>query len=153
MLFSFLSISFKKFLLPVSTQIGRGAERRSCVLDEFGLVGAGCVDGGRLPRGLLAAATQSPVAATEQATEDAHSELESNSSQYVVHVRIQGSMEACVRVFGCSGVQAFQHARLGGCSQNSNARATNVVRADLAAEDSVHLDSHLDGIDELTLGG
>lgn len=30
-------------------------------------------------------------------------------------------------------------------------RATNVVRADLAAEDSVHL-NHLDGIGELALG-
>ena len=54
---------------------------RGCALDEVGLVGAGCVDGRCLSSGLLAGTTEGHITTTEQGTEDAHSELENNSSQ------------------------------------------------------------------------
>lgn len=55
---------------------------RGCALDEVGLVGAGCVDGRCLSSGLLAGTTEGHITTTEQGTEDAHSELENNNSQY-----------------------------------------------------------------------
>jgi hypothetical protein len=76
----------KKFLFQkMSWEPLESVRMRDCALDEVLLVGAGCVNRRSLSSSLgLAAATKCHVGASEESTEDAHSELfNTNVSQSI----------------------------------------------------------------------